>query len=122
DQVKINGLRIELGEIESQLARMGTVSSSVVLAHENPEGKKQLVAHIKLRPDSEHEPSAAISNIKTDLYMQLPTYMVPEVYNIIDEWPMTPNGKIDKAALKRVTLREYEERYVPPKSHEEKVL
>lgn len=122
DQVKINGLRIELGEIEFQLARMGTVSSSVVLAHENPEGKRQLVAHIKLGPNSEHEPSTAISNIKSDLYMQLPTYMVPEVYNIIDEWPMTPNGKIDKAALKSVTLREYEARYVPPKNHEEKVL
>ncbi|MBQ4853000.1 AMP-binding protein, partial [Pseudoalteromonas sp. MMG012] len=99
DQVKIRGFRIELGEIETQLAQQAGVESALVMVKELA-GSQQLVGYI-------HSPAALddgaqkslIDQVKTALAAQLPEYMVPSVLMVVHEWPLTPNGKVDKRAL-----------------------
>ncbi|WDE09260.1 non-ribosomal peptide synthetase [Thalassomonas viridans] len=120
DQVKIRGFRIELGEIEYQLCRCSGVDSALVTAAEAGEAGKQLLAYIKLaRRDhggGEHQEIAAI---KQALHEALPYYMVPGLMVIIDEWPLTPNGKIDKKALPAPKQQKAGGEYLAPQTGSE---
>ncbi len=95
DQIKIRGFRIELGEIESQLAKHPGVSQVVVVAKQKPSGDKYLVAYLVMAPQAEATPA----NLRTFLVEQLPDYMVPSAFMVLDSMPMTPNGKIDRRGL-----------------------
>lgn len=94
DQVKIRGNRVELGEIEAVLARHPGVRTAVVLARENGADEKRLVAYVTNRTAN---PTA--NDLRNYLKGQLPDYMVPSVFVILEDFPLTPNGKIDRAAL-----------------------
>jgi amino acid adenylation domain-containing protein len=93
DQVKIRGYRIELGEIESVLQQHLQVKQSVVLAREDGNGNKRLVAYIV--------PEETFDKQELQAYLQntLPEYMVPALWVELDKIPLTPNGKTDKKAL-----------------------
>ncbi|MBF0398856.1 MAG: non-ribosomal peptide synthetase, partial [Desulfobacterales bacterium] len=91
NQVKLRGFRIELGEIESVLCRHPYVRESVVILSNDNENKK-LIAYITTR--SEHP-----NDLKTYLKKYLPDYMVPSSIVVINEMPLTPNGKIDRKKL-----------------------
>jgi len=95
DQVKIRGFRIELGEIESAVNRLPDVADAVVVVREDQPGNKQLVAYCKLVAPEE----ADLSLIRGSLKQQLPDYMVPAAFVVVDHLPITPNGKVDKKAL-----------------------
>jgi amino acid adenylation domain-containing protein len=94
-QVKIRGLRIELGEIEAQLARHSGVRESVVLAREDRPGDKRLVGYIT----AQHGQVIDIESLKNELRQSLPEYMVPAVIVLLDEMPLSPNGKLERRAL-----------------------
>lgn len=94
-QVKIRGFRIELGEVESVLSAHPSVEEAVVLAREDEAGEKTLVAYVT-SPDS--TPPAA-PELQRHLARKLPSYMLPSAYVMLDELPLTPNAKIDRAAL-----------------------
>jgi amino acid adenylation domain-containing protein len=96
EQVKLRGFRIELGEIENQLERQSMVGSAVVLIKQDPSGQQHLVAYVELLPSAEQPTPASIIE---PLTLTLPHYMVPGALVIIQKWPLTPNGKIDKKAL-----------------------
>lgn len=101
NQVKIRGFRIEPGEIESALAAHPDVRHAVVIVATSAAGEKQLAAFAEL------EPQAAVSSTRETapsllrgyLKGRLPEYMVPSVLGLVDEWPLTPTGKIDRRAL-----------------------
>ncbi|WP_414588179.1 amino acid adenylation domain-containing protein, partial [Scytonema sp. PCC 10023] len=93
-QVKMRGFRIELGEIESLLSQHPTVQQAVVIAKEIA-GDKRLVAY--LVPQNETTPT--ISELRSFLKQQLPEYMVPSYFVLLDGLPLTPNGKVDRKAL-----------------------
>lgn len=95
-QVKIRGYRIELGEIEAQLASLGDVAEAAVLAREDEQGEKRLVAYIVPR-----NPSAppTVESIREHLVGVLPEYMVPSAFVALERFPLTPNGKLDRGAL-----------------------
>jgi amino acid adenylation domain-containing protein/non-ribosomal peptide synthase protein (TIGR01720 family) len=91
-QVKVRGFRIELGEIETVLGHQPEVSTVVVVVREDRAGIRQIVAYLTgagIDPDQLRERAAA----------QLPGYMVPAAFVVLDALPMTPNGKLDRAAL-----------------------
>ncbi len=95
DQVKIRGFRIELGEIESVLCQHPAVDRVVVMARENAQGDKNLVAYITC--NSEELPH--VSEFRQFLQDKLPYYMVPSFFLVLKELPLTSNGKVDRKAL-----------------------
>ncbi|OYE04337.1 non-ribosomal peptide synthetase [Nostoc sp. 'Peltigera membranacea cyanobiont' 232] len=92
--VKLRGHRIELREIEAALLGYEKVDSAVVLLREDLPGKPQLVAYALPRVET------TTSKVLTHLSEILPSYMVPSTVVFVEEWPLTPNGKIDRKALK----------------------
>ncbi|MCA2629515.1 MULTISPECIES: amino acid adenylation domain-containing protein [unclassified Microcystis] len=96
NQVKIRGFRIELGEIESVLSQNQAVQSSCVIVREDNPGEKQLVAYIV--------PKLGVKLTSGDLRQflshKLPGYMVPGAFVLLEFFPLTANGKIDRRALK----------------------
>ncbi|WP_247263195.1 MULTISPECIES: non-ribosomal peptide synthetase [Pseudomonas] len=96
DQVKIRGFRIELGEIDARLAKHPTVHEAVVTAREDIPGDKRLVAYYTLAAG---QTSVDIESLRSHLQEQLPEYMVPAIYVLLEAMPLTPNGKLDRKAL-----------------------
>ena len=94
-QVKVRGFRIELGEIETVLRQHDGVKEGVVTAQDDPSGEKRLVAYII--PEAGQGPTTAL--LREYLAESLPAYMVPTLFVSLTEWPLTPNGKIDRRAL-----------------------
>ncbi|EKE80852.1 non-ribosomal peptide synthetase [Idiomarina xiamenensis] len=101
EQVKIRGYRVELGEIERQLAAEPEVDSALVLAVEHQTGGKQLLGYIKPKDNVEDE-QRFIAGIKEGLSRRVLEFMVPHVYAIVADWPLTDTGKVDKRALLKV--------------------
>ncbi len=95
NQVKIRGFRIELGEIEAVLLSHPQVREAVVLVNESdrPEDRA-LVAYIVL-----NDPTCATQSLREFVKRQLPDYMIPAYWLILDNLPLTSNGKIDRRAL-----------------------
>jgi amino acid adenylation domain-containing protein len=94
-QVKINGHRIELGEVEAALEQERWVRSAVVVAHGDATGERKLAAYVVLAPN--HSPTA--TELRRKMLDRLPAYMVPSRIALVDHFPLTPNGKVDRAAL-----------------------
>jgi amino acid adenylation domain-containing protein len=94
NQVKIRGHRIEPGEIEDVLQGLRGIDKAVVLVEEDNTGDKNLVAFIQGRGEPD------LSTLRTGLRNKLPSYMMPGMFIQVDQFPLTPNGKIDTAQLK----------------------
>ncbi|MHB8242804.1 MAG: non-ribosomal peptide synthetase [Solirubrobacteraceae bacterium] len=93
-QLKVRGFRIEPGEIEAALRAHPAVSEALVLAREDGAGEKRLVAYLI------GEAGATSPEDLQDLLARtLPDYMIPSAFAFVDEFPLTPNGKIDRARL-----------------------
>ncbi|WP_285188650.1 non-ribosomal peptide synthetase [Rhodococcus sp. MEB041] len=96
-QVKIRGLRIELGEIDAVLASAPGVGGAVTLTTPGPTGETLLVSFVHPVAD---EPAALRSNDLLRLARtRLPRHMVPTAIVVVDAFPLTPVGKLDRAAL-----------------------
>ncbi|WP_199443054.1 non-ribosomal peptide synthetase [Umezawaea beigongshangensis] len=95
-QVKIRGHRIELGEVESVLDRVPSVRKSVALAVPGPDDRPRLVAHVVPAGSAE---SVVEADLVAHLRQRVPDYMVPSRFCVHPEFPVTPNGKVDYAAL-----------------------
>lgn len=91
NQVKINGLRIELGEIEAKISGFPGIQKSIVTVYNNG-SFNQLHSFIIL----EDKDTFNIDDLKKFLSVKLPSYMIPLSFNIIEEMPLTPNGKINR--------------------------
>jgi amino acid adenylation domain-containing protein len=95
-QVKINGQRIELGEIEAQLLRDPLVREAIVMAREDVPGDRRLIAYVVLSSPDQTEP---IPRLRKALGVQLPEHMIPRGFVVLERFPLTPSGKIDRRAL-----------------------
>jgi amino acid adenylation domain-containing protein len=94
-QVKVRGFRIELGEIESVLATHPGVKEGVVVVHEESPGDQRVVAYVVPEADRAFDADAARATLRA----QLPEYMIPNIFVVLDSLPLTPNGKVDRRAL-----------------------
>ncbi len=93
DQVKVRGFRVELGEIEARLGERDDVRAAAVVVRES-DGVQQLVAYVAGDPAS-LTPAA----LRETVAAAVPAYMVPALYVVLPEMPLTPNGKLDREAL-----------------------
>lgn len=94
-QVKIRGFRIELGEIESVLAEHPMVKQCLVTARKDASGEQTLAAYVVWKPGT----IPPTVEIREWLAKKLPDYMVPSAFVGLEEFPLSPNGKIDRRAL-----------------------
>jgi amino acid adenylation domain-containing protein len=105
-QVKIRGFRIELGEIETVLEGNPAVRQAVVVAMDGsssiiqdsesaPGDAKQLAAYVVPQPHQSPTPA----DLRQYLKERLPEYMVPAAFVVLERFPLSPNGKVDKRAL-----------------------
>jgi len=92
EQVKVRGFRIEPGEIEAALAEHPEVATSVVVAREDIDGERQLVAYVVGRPTTDVA-------LRSWLRSRLPDHMVPSAIVRLPALPVTSSGKVDRAAL-----------------------
>jgi acyl carrier protein len=95
--VKIRGYRIELGEIEERLFANECVKDAVVLVREDTPGDKKLVAYVVLR--SSEAQRMQVDELRAALKSTLPDHMLPHAIVALERFPLTPNGKLDRAAL-----------------------
>jgi amino acid adenylation domain-containing protein len=93
-QVKVRGHRVEVGEIEASLVSTGLVRDAVVVLRESAAGP-QLVAYAVAR----HNEPPDVAVWRRALQARVPEPMVPSIVVAVDEWPLTPSGKIDRQAL-----------------------
>ena len=94
-QVKLRGLRIELGEIEAVLGECAGVLQAVVVVREDSPGDKRLVAYLIAATGPELDAEI----LRRELKNRLPEYMVPSRFVLVDKFPMTTSGKVDRKAL-----------------------
>jgi non-ribosomal peptide synthase protein (TIGR01720 family) len=95
-QVKLRGFRIELGEIERAIETAEAVQQAIVLCREDLPGQKRLVAYVVSR---NKEDSGLIESLQSLCQSHLPDYMQPSQWVILDEMPLTSNGKVDRKKL-----------------------
>ncbi|MEM0578421.1 condensation domain-containing protein, partial [Flavobacterium polysaccharolyticum] len=100
DQVKIRGYRVELKEISRVIQGYSGIVQSEVLFREDTAGVKRLVSYLVV------EEGYSESDLKSYLSGLVPDYMVPQVFVVLDQMPLTSNGKIDRKALPDPTVTE----------------
>jgi len=117
-QVKLNGFRIELGEIECALSKIDGIRQAVVIVREDQPGDKRLVAYYTGQADLDY--SALAQSLRTTL----PEYMVPALFVRLEEFPKTPNAKLDRKALPAPSMKRplLAQDYIAPRRDLEKRL
>ncbi|MGB5927102.1 MAG: amino acid adenylation domain-containing protein, partial [Cyclobacteriaceae bacterium] len=117
-QVKISGYRIELGEVESKIMTLDAVEQAAVVTQKDTSGNAYMVAFLKMNRE------LSVDDLRSELKQHLPAYMIPARFTVVEAYPLTPNGKVDKKAL--VTYQDGKQlaanEYVAPATAEETLL
>jgi amino acid adenylation domain-containing protein len=112
-QVKVRGFRVEVGEIEAALEKHPAVRQSVVMGREDEPGLKRLVAYVVAKSGASPQPE----ELRGHVQQSLPDYMVPAAVVVLEAFPLTPNGKVNRKALPAPEYRRDErEAYVAPRT------
>ncbi|GAA5056258.1 amino acid adenylation domain-containing protein [Nocardia callitridis] len=99
NQVKVRGQRIELGEIEAALDAVDGVRQAAALVHTYAAGTHNIVGYLVAAPGV----ALHTATVHQQLALTLPTYLIPAVLVVVDELPVTTNGKLDRRALAALT-------------------
>jgi amino acid adenylation domain-containing protein/non-ribosomal peptide synthase protein (TIGR01720 family) len=116
NQVKIKGHRIELGEVQTALSKVDKVNQAAVQVHKDDRENPYLVGYYN---SSEEIPAR---ELRKALEVEIPSYMVPQIMVFLDEFPVTPNGKIDHSKLPKPDLEADASDFVEPVGDIEKLL
>lgn len=104
-QIQIRGYRVELEEVESVIGNLENLRDIAVIAADQGDNDKKLVAFIVTNTDND----GIAEEVKASAKAVLPEYMVPSMIFKLDSMPMTPNGKIDYKKLESMDLSAYSE-------------
>lgn len=107
-QVKIHGYRIETSEIEHALSRLPGIKNAAVIPWEDIPGGQRLVAYLVLSADTPTTnalPAETYPSWMNQLKKNLPDYMIPSEFILLDALPVTSNGKIDRNNLPKPSVR-----------------
>jgi len=115
-QVKIRGFRIELGEIEAAIGAHNGVRETVVLVSEQQAGNPRLIAYVIFEDDK-----TTTEQLRKELQTRLPDYMLPQHIMVLERFPTTTSGKVDRKALPLPETTS-KEGYLPPHTATEKYL
>jgi amino acid adenylation domain-containing protein/thioester reductase-like protein len=118
NQVKIRGFRIELGEIEETIKHHADVTDCVVLVHKTALGDKCLVAYL----ESKKRRKLDSEEIRNYIASKIPAYMLPSFFVILEKFPVTPNGKVDRKALPPPEIEKGKQRRVSLQTPNEKAI
>jgi D-alanine--poly(phosphoribitol) ligase subunit 1 len=99
EQVKISGYRIEIGDVEANLRALATVRDAVVVPVIKDGSAQSLAAFVLLAARVEASHFNLSHGLRNQLRERLPAYMLPRKFVFLDAFPMTPNGKVDRASL-----------------------
>jgi acyl-CoA synthetase (AMP-forming)/AMP-acid ligase II len=118
-QIKLRGFRIELGEIETVLTGLPDVSEAVVVARQDGGAQdKRLVAYLRCRSGQQPD----VASLRQALAAKLPNYMMPAHFVMLDAFPLSPNGKLDRNALPAPEREPPAANYQVPRTPTQKVL
>jgi amino acid adenylation domain-containing protein len=118
-QIKLRGFRIELGEIETVLTTKANMSAAAVILREDIPGTPRIAAYYVEKGDSLRPPEA----LRALLAEEMPEYMIPSAWIRLASLPLSPNGKLDRAALPRPDATQTaKEEYVAPTTPTELAL
>jgi amino acid adenylation domain-containing protein len=118
-QVKIRGFRIEPGEIEAVLERYSDVKGAAVIPVEDQPGDTWLAAYVEAA-DPAAPPTSAL--LREYLMQELPAFMVPSSFTVLDSLPLSPNGKVDRDALPAAERTTVQAETVAPRDEVERKL
>ncbi|WP_142400049.1 non-ribosomal peptide synthetase, partial [Mycobacterium marinum] len=118
EQVKIRGYRIECGEVTAALTTLDPIEQAVVIARNDAPGQPRLVAYYTTTSGT----GLDTTDIRASLSQVLPAYMVPAAFMVIDELPLTVNGKLDRRALPAPDYTTSAQAYLAPQGPVEEVL
>ncbi len=113
-QVNIRGYRIELGEIEYQLSLHELVKKCTVQIYDQVHIAAYFVAENEVEDETE-----VIKQCKTYLHNNLPPYMVPSAFIILDKIPLTVNRKVDRKSLPAPKDKKYINQFIAPETETE---
>jgi amino acid adenylation domain-containing protein/non-ribosomal peptide synthase protein (TIGR01720 family) len=117
-QIKLRGYRIELGEIEAALGRHPAVREAAVLLREDHPGERRIVAYVVPQ-----RAEVTAEELRSSLGVQLPAYMIPAFFVLLEAMPRLPNDKVDRHALPVPESRAAAAAEdVAPRNHAEEVL
>ena len=121
-QIKLRGFRIELGEIEAVIRSHPLVSDAVVVVSEDEPGDARLVAYLVARTGEAG--GTLVPDVRRILAGRLPRHMLPSAFVVLEAWPLTANGKINRRALPPPddARPDLQAPFVPPRSEAEAVL
>jgi aryl carrier-like protein len=118
-QVKLRGFRIELGEIESVLVKEARLGAAAVILREDVPGVPRIVAYYVEQAGHVRAPEV----LHALLAAEMPEYMIPSAWVRLDRLPLSPNGKLDRAALPRPdATQSAKEEFVAPTTPTEMAL
>ena len=95
DQIKIRGYRIEPNEVSAALCKHESVQSGIVVPVKEISGNHFLAAYLVLKVGAQVDAGA----LRKHLQAHLPDYMIPNAFVVLDSFPLTTSGKVDRAAL-----------------------
>lgn len=122
-QVKIRGFRVELDEIESVLRTHSALRDAACSIWKDNAGDKRIVAYVLVKEgDRAHAPST--SELRRFLEERLPDYFIPSAVIMLNAFPLTANGKVDRAALPTPsdTRPQLDHPFVPPQTETERTV
>ncbi|WP_051450883.1 non-ribosomal peptide synthetase [Actinospica robiniae] len=116
DQLKVNGVRIEPGEIEAVLTGHPQVRGAAVVGLKDESGATRLAAYVRT---AEPVPPG---QLREYLVGRLPEAVIPAVFRSVERFPLTPNGKVDRAALAAIVEPAEQGGFVEPSTPEERFV